>query len=56
MLALTVELLESDKEAAKTVQGQKTWISVDEYQDTNPLQERLLELWLGKSPRPRGGR
>ena len=49
MLALTVELLESDKEAAKTVQEQKTWISVDEYQDTNPLQERLLELWLGKS-------
>ncbi len=50
MLALTVELLESDDEAARLVQSQKTWISVDEYQDTNPLQERLLELWLGDSP------
>ena len=49
MLALTVELLESDAEAAGTVQTQKTWISVDEYQDTNPLQERLLELWIGES-------
>ena len=49
MLALTVELLESDAEAAQIVQEQKTWISVDEYQDTNPLQERLLELWLGDS-------
>jgi len=50
MLVLTVELLESDEEAARLVQSQKTWISVDEYQDTNPLQERLLELWLGESP------
>jgi DNA helicase-2/ATP-dependent DNA helicase PcrA len=49
MLALTVQLLESDQEAARLVQSQKTWISVDEYQDTNPLQERLLELWLGES-------
>jgi DNA helicase-2/ATP-dependent DNA helicase PcrA len=49
MLALTVELLESDDEARRLVQAQKTWISVDEYQDTNPLQERLLELWLGDS-------
>ncbi|HUG30702.1 MAG TPA: ATP-dependent DNA helicase UvrD2, partial [Candidatus Limnocylindria bacterium] len=49
MLALTVELLESDDNAAQLVQSQKTWISVDEYQDTNPLQERLLELWIGES-------
>ena len=33
----------------RLVQAQKTWISVDEYQDTNPLQERLLELWIGES-------
>jgi DNA helicase II / ATP-dependent DNA helicase PcrA len=50
MLALTVELLESDADAARLVQSQKTWISVDEYQDTNLLQERLLELWTGESP------
>ncbi|MEO7118328.1 MAG: ATP-dependent DNA helicase UvrD2 [Candidatus Limnocylindrales bacterium] len=47
MLTLTVELLETDEEAASQVRGRYTWFSVDEYQDTNPLQQRLLELWLG---------
>ena len=32
------------------VRARKRWFSVDEYQDTNPLQERLLELWAGDSP------
>ena len=49
MLVLTVELLESDLEAAALVRSRKRWFSVDEYQDTNPLCERLLELWLGDS-------
>ena len=40
-------LLETDDEAAATVRARKRWFSVDEYQDTNPLQQRLLELWLG---------
>ena len=31
------------------VRARKRWFSVDEYQDTNPLQERLLELWAGSS-------
>jgi len=48
MLTGTVELLESDDAARAVVQSRKRWISVDEYQDTNPLQERLLELWLGE--------
>ena len=47
MLIGTVELLEGDAEAAEIVRSRKRWFSVDEYQDTNPLQERLLELWLG---------
>jgi DNA helicase-2/ATP-dependent DNA helicase PcrA len=47
MLTRTVELLETDAEAAETVRRRYTWFSVDEYQDTNPLQQRLLELWLG---------
>ena len=29
------------------VRGRYRWFSVDEYQDTSPLQQRLLELWLG---------
>ena len=49
MLVDTVELLEADEEAARLVRARKTWLSVDEYQDTNPLAERLLELWLGDS-------
>jgi DNA helicase-2/ATP-dependent DNA helicase PcrA len=47
LLASTVELLETDDDAAAVVRGRKRWFSVDEYQDTNPLQQRLLELWLG---------
>jgi DNA helicase-2/ATP-dependent DNA helicase PcrA len=49
MLVETVELLETDEAAATIVRSRKTWFSVDEYQDTNPLAERLLELWLGES-------
>jgi DNA helicase-2/ATP-dependent DNA helicase PcrA len=47
MLTLSVDLLEGDDEAAEIVRSRKRWFSVDEYQDTNPLQQRLLELWLG---------
>ena len=49
MLVETVELLERDAGAAALVRSRKRWFSVDEYQDTNPLAERLLELWLGES-------
>src|SRR5512142_1390455 len=49
MLVETVELLETDTAARDLVQSRKTWFSVDEYQDTNPLAERLLHLWLGES-------
>ncbi len=47
LLAWTADLLEADVDAAATVRARKSWFSVDEYQDTNPLQQRLLELWLG---------
>jgi DNA helicase-2/ATP-dependent DNA helicase PcrA len=47
LLVETVDLLEMDAEAAATIRARKRWFSVDEYQDTNPLQQRLLELWLG---------
>ncbi|HET9456814.1 MAG TPA: ATP-dependent DNA helicase UvrD2 [Candidatus Limnocylindrales bacterium] len=50
MLLGTVDLLESDEEAVAIVRARKRWFSVDEYQDTNPLQERLLELWRGDRP------
>ena len=47
LLTETVELLETDPEAAEVIRARKRWFSVDEYQDTNPLQQQLLELWLG---------
>ena len=50
MLIGAVDLLEHDLEAAGIVQARKRWFSVDEYQDTNPLQQRLLELWAGGRP------
>jgi DNA helicase II / ATP-dependent DNA helicase PcrA len=49
LLTETIDLLETDPEAAATVRARKRWFSVDEYQDTNPLQERLLALWSGDS-------
>ncbi|HUQ43582.1 MAG TPA: UvrD-helicase domain-containing protein [Candidatus Limnocylindria bacterium] len=49
MLVETVRLLETDDAAAALVRSRKTWFSVDEYQDTSPIGERLLELWLGES-------
>ncbi len=47
LMVETVGLLETDADAAATVRARKGWFSVDEYQDTSPLQQRLLELWLG---------
>ncbi len=47
MLAVTVELIESDDAVATEVRERYRWFSVDEYQDTNPLQQALLDAWLG---------
>jgi DNA helicase-2/ATP-dependent DNA helicase PcrA len=49
LLAGTIELLETDEDAAAMIRARKSWFSVDEYQDTNPHQQRLLELWAGTS-------
>ncbi len=48
MLARTIELIESDKTVAAEVRDRYRWFSVDEYQDTNPLQANLLDAWLGE--------
>jgi DNA helicase II / ATP-dependent DNA helicase PcrA len=48
ILLHTVELLEQDVEAVAAVRSRYRWFTVDEYQDTTPLQARLLELWLGE--------
>jgi Superfamily I DNA and RNA helicases len=47
MLSLAVDLYEESGQAIDLVQQRYSWFSVDEYQDTNPLQEALLRLWVG---------
>ena len=47
MLARTIDLIESDQAVAGEVRDRYRWFSVDEYQDTNPLQAGLLDAWLG---------
>ena len=47
MLELTIGLIEADDAIAAEVRDRYRWFSVDEYQDTNPLQAALLDAWLG---------
>jgi DNA helicase-2/ATP-dependent DNA helicase PcrA len=47
MLELTIGLIDDDAAIAAEVRDRYRWFSVDEYQDTNPLQAALLEAWLG---------
>lgn len=46
-LALTAGLVEDDRQTAHEVRSRYRAFVVDEYQDVNPLQQRLLEAWLG---------
>ena len=47
MLELTIGLIDDDASVADEVRDRYRWFSVDEYQDTNPLQAALLDAWLG---------
>jgi DNA helicase-2/ATP-dependent DNA helicase PcrA len=47
VLLLTVGMLDTRPDIADEVRRQYRWFTVDEYQDVNPLQQRLLDLWLG---------
>ncbi|WP_421110561.1 ATP-dependent DNA helicase UvrD2 [Streptomyces sp. NEAU-S77] len=47
VLLLTVGVLEERPDIADQVRRQYQHFVVDEYQDVSPLQQRLLELWLG---------
>ncbi len=48
VLLLTVGILEEREDIVRAVQGQYRQFVVDEYQDVNALQQRLLDLWLGE--------
>ncbi|MDE1680783.1 ATP-dependent DNA helicase UvrD2 [Streptomyces neyagawaensis] len=47
VLLLTVGILQDRHDIAEQVRSQYQHFVVDEYQDVSPLQQRLLELWLG---------
>ena len=47
VLLLTVGVLTEREDIARTVREQYRHFVVDEYQDVSPLQQRLLDLWLG---------
>ena len=47
LLEEAVRLYQADAAAAQLVRRRYAWFSVDEYQDTNPLQQALLDAWVG---------
>nr|WP_202498023.1 ATP-dependent DNA helicase UvrD2 [Streptomyces sp. SID5469] len=48
VLLLTVGILQDRQDIAEAVRAQYQHFVVDEYQDVSPLQQRLLDLWLGE--------
>ncbi|MFJ8503195.1 ATP-dependent DNA helicase UvrD2 [Streptomyces avermitilis] len=48
VLLLTVGILQDRHDIAEAVRAQYQHFVVDEYQDVSPLQQRLLDLWLGE--------
>jgi DNA helicase-2/ATP-dependent DNA helicase PcrA len=47
VLLATAGMLDSEPGVAEQVRAQYRFFVVDEYQDVSPLQQELLELWLG---------
>lgn len=47
MLGMAVRLFEEDERACDRFRDRYRAFTVDEYQDVNDLQQRLLDLWLG---------
>ncbi|MDR0950322.1 MAG: ATP-dependent helicase [Candidatus Ancillula sp.] len=49
VMLLMIHLIQTKPLVAKEIRDQYKHIIVDEYQDVSPLQEIMLECWLGKS-------
>src|SRR6476469_6005424 len=48
VLLITVGILTEREDIARTVRSQYRHFVVDEYQDVNAVQQRLLDLWVGE--------
>lgn len=49
VLVLTTGLLSDRPDLADQVRLRYRWLTVDEYQDVSPIQQALLQVWLGES-------
>ena len=47
VLLLTTAMIEQEREVRERVQDQYRFFTIDEYQDISPLQQRLINAWLG---------
>jgi ATP-dependent DNA helicase UvrD/PcrA len=47
LLLITAAAIEEHRDVAEEIRARYRHFVVDEYQDVNPLQQRLLEAWLG---------
>ena len=47
VLLLTSAMLEEERTVKERVQDQYRYFTVDEYQDISPIQQRLINAWLG---------
>jgi DNA helicase-2/ATP-dependent DNA helicase PcrA len=47
VLLLTAAMLEEVREVRERVQDQYRYFTIDEYQDISPLQQRVINSWLG---------
>ena len=48
VLLLCTAMLEEEREVRERVQDQYRYFTIDEYQDVSPVQQRLINAWLGK--------
>ena len=47
VLLLCAAMLEQEREVRERVQDQYRYFTIDEYQDISPIQQRLINAWLG---------
>lgn len=47
LLLLTTAMIENEPQVRERVHDQYRYFTVDEYQDISPLQQRLIDAWLG---------
>lgn len=47
VLLLTTAMVEEEREVRERIHDQYRYFTIDEYQDISPLQQRLINAWLG---------